>query len=242
MTLQNNSRQKIGDFRKILLSFRNRVLSWEKSHPHLCDEISALIPENKYPLEHTIVYNTDLNKISGEMDIKLIVVADNPGKDEQLDANQAYLVGKSGVVMKNLLLKHNIVHLPEQQIIILNKTPIHTASTLLLKKLKQHKELVTESQQYMAQLLHDIHTLFPAPVWIVGMSEIRKKGLFEPWLNEINRLYKPDNPLREKLLFFKHFAYGNFTKDINSTLDEYPHLTVEEAIEKRGQEYANTIL
>ncbi|MCK5809360.1 hypothetical protein KAH37_10275 [bacterium] len=242
MGQQQKNSHNIKKFQTILTSFRHRVLSWEKSYPHLFGEISALIPENKYPLEHTIVYNTDLDKISGEMDIKLIVVADNPGKDEQLDETQAYLVGKSGVVMKNFLLKHDIVHLPEQQIIILNKTPIHTASTLLLKKLKQHKKLVEESQHYMAQLLYEIHTLFPVPVWIVGMSEIRRKGLFEPWLNEINRLYEPKSPLREKLLCFKHFAYGNFTKDINKTLVEHPLLTVEEAIEKRGREYADTIL
>jgi hypothetical protein len=232
-----NNLQKITRFQEILATFRNTIVSWEKKYPELREEIAELIPENSYPLENFIVYNTDLDKISGEKEIKLIVVADNPGKDEQLDKNMAYLVGKSGVVMKNFLTQNSIIELPEQQLIILNKTPVHTASTLLLKKLKKHREFIDETQAYMAHLLRDIHTLFPVPIWIIGMSEIRQKGLFAPWRSEMMNLCEKEKTLERDLLCFKHFSYGNFSKDIKQTIEENPGITVEKAITLRGRSY-----
>ena len=44
-----------------------------------------------YSLETPIVYNTALDAVTKDDEIKLIVVGDNPGKNEQLEKNRKYL-------------------------------------------------------------------------------------------------------------------------------------------------------
>ena len=83
-----------------------------------------------YPLETPVVYNQALDSIAETDDIRLLVIGDNPGKDEQLLKNRRYLVGQAGKLgagffRANLELEVDF----RKNAVILNKTPIHTAKT-----------------------------------------------------------------------------------------------------------------
>ena len=58
----------------------------------------------EYPVETGVVYNHALDEVTRETDIKLIVIGDNPGKDEQLQRNQRYLVGQAGKIAAGFFL------------------------------------------------------------------------------------------------------------------------------------------
>src|SRR5215471_15470666 len=51
-----------------------------------------------YTVETPIVYNEALDDVRADSDIRLILVADNPGRREQAAENRRYLVGPSGKI------------------------------------------------------------------------------------------------------------------------------------------------
>ena len=74
---------------------------------HLLQQAAAA--ENKtpvYPQETPIVYNHSLDELQGSDTIKLIIVSDNPGKNEQLHKNQRYLVGQAGKVAEGFFRRN----------------------------------------------------------------------------------------------------------------------------------------
>ena len=101
-----------------------------------CDEWSALAPQliplqkaaakddtPDYPIETPVVYNTALDEITQDDDIKIIVIGDNPGKDEQLAKNQKYLVGQAGKIAQGFFARHPSLGVDfRKNAIILNKT------------------------------------------------------------------------------------------------------------------------
>ena len=94
--MNNNQWKNFCHFRD---NFRLKVLEWTKQVPELADlqKKAALAAETPlYPFENPLVYNTDLDKINENDQIKLIVIGDNPGKDEQLTKNCRYLCGQAG--------------------------------------------------------------------------------------------------------------------------------------------------
>ncbi|OJF75863.1 MAG: hypothetical protein BKP49_10415 [Treponema sp. CETP13] len=131
-----------------------------------------------YQIETPLVYNTSLDEITQEDDIKLIVIGDNPGKDEQLIKNRRYLVGQSGKIAEGFFRRNPELGVDfRKNVIILNKTPIHTAKTKELKKLttqskqtanvfensdlfkatEYFSQLLLESQIWMAQYTAQLH-------------------------------------------------------------------------------------
>ena len=89
----------------------NHFLSFREDFKEHCQAWSALSnvlePLQKeaaqkdtpdYPVENPVVYNTDLDKITPSDTIKLIIIGDNPGKNEQLTKNRRYLCGQAGKI------------------------------------------------------------------------------------------------------------------------------------------------
>ncbi len=117
----------------------------------------------EYKIENPVVYNTALDEISEKSEIKLIVIGDNPGKDEQLDKNQKYLVGQSGKIAAGFFKNHCEFGVDfRKNAIILNKTPLHTAKTKHLKILaslggEKIRNLIDESQIWMAKKTAELH-------------------------------------------------------------------------------------
>ena len=74
-------------FCKFRDEFKAKCKEWEKLAPQLRNlQIqSAKKDTPDYPLENPIVYNTSLDSITQNDEINLIVIGDNPGKNEQLE-------------------------------------------------------------------------------------------------------------------------------------------------------------
>jgi hypothetical protein len=221
-----------------------------KEVPELKAAQEKLLAEREggtYPLETPIVFNNALDEITANDEIKLILVADNPGRKEQETKNQRYLVGPSGKIADGFFKKNPDLGIDfRKNVIILNKTPIHTARTIELKKLMELggidvKKAVDDSQREMANLLHQFqHALGGIPIWIIGYSEMKKKGLFEIYTDAIKSLYPEAETLRQKILLYRHFSMNQFTIDLNQR--KMQDESTETALMRIGEEYRLRIL
>lgn len=163
----------------------------------------------EYAVETPIVYNTALDKITQEDQIKLIAVGDNPGKNEQVAANRAYLVGQAGKLGAKFFSDSPELGIDfRKNVIILNKTPVHSPKTKDLayiineaKKTPQGEAIcrvLRESQIWMAQKTAKLHqSLFEAAqtedekpgLWLVGYGELKKAGVFEAYKQTLCEKY-----------------------------------------------------
>jgi hypothetical protein len=144
------------------------------------------------------VYNTALDDVKQSDTITIILVGDNPGKEEQREKNRRYLVGQSGKLADSFFRKHPELNTDfRRNVIILNKTPVHTAKTNHLKYLMQHgddsvRKLLTVSQSWMAQQTAALHLALAAggtQLWLVGYSELKPKGLFTVYRDTLKAAY-----------------------------------------------------
>ena len=146
---------------------KNMVAKWQEQSSNLVDlqkKAAQIAKTPDYSFETPVVYNQALEEISKDNDIKLIVIGDNPGKDEQLAKNNKYLVGQAGKIAEGFFKRNENLGIDfRKNVIILNKTPIHSAKTSQLKtiaKLGGEKiaELIKESQIWMAKRTAQLHT------------------------------------------------------------------------------------
>jgi hypothetical protein len=203
-----------------------------------------------YVVETPVVYNGALEEITKGDNIKLILVADNPGRREQSAENRRYLIGQSGKIAGNFFQRNpelgielrNIAH-------ILNKTPIHTPRTVELRELcrletktggRSLASVLEESQRTMASLLAEFHAALGAQVWIIGYSEMKKGGIFEAYTEALKNLYADKDLMREQLFFFRHFSMNQFTIDLNR--QALPGETVSESLMRIGEAYRKRVL
>jgi len=223
---------------KIVDAFEKKVKLWQKNCPDLLDSIVDINlgeeKRTKYEVINSLVFNNDLRKI-GKSGPKYILVADNPGMDEQKDSR--YLIGLSGKMARNFFLNNGLVEDFEKEVAVLNKSCLHTHSTKDLKKLKEYSEISTDSQSYMADMLVDIQKLFNCDVWVIGCSEMKRKGIFETYLERLRFRYSGDaKDLKKKVFFYPHFSYGNFNRNLNVVLKDEPELEIKDALSKAGKD------
>ena len=89
--------------------FKAKVEEWKKAYPALTElqrEASLLAKTPEYPFVTSVVYNRALDEVTPQDQIKLIVIGDNPGKDEQLSKNNRYLVGQAGKIADGFFKKN----------------------------------------------------------------------------------------------------------------------------------------
>jgi hypothetical protein len=226
--------------RKIIHKFQRWTDICSREFPELketIEKINRSTGKNRdYTVENSIVFNRDLLQFGEKFVPRYILVADNPGMDEQKSTNMRYLTGKAGQGARNFFLKNGLVEDFEKEVAVLNKTCLHTHSSGDLKKLTEFNDLVENSQYFMADLAVDMHKIFKCRLWIIGCSEFKKKGVFEPFLNRIKHRYSMDaDHLKNSVYFYPHFSYGNFQKNINNLRKELPGLTTEQLIEQAGR-------
>ena len=212
-------------------------------------QIAARLKDTpEYPLETPVVYNTALDELTEQSEIRLIVIGDNPGKDEQRYSNRKYLVGQSGKIASGFFAKN-----PEFQTdfrknaIILNKTPIHTAKTNHLKYLLKNggeiiQKIISESQIYMAEKTARLHSdlceaagqdgIAPE-LWLVGYAELKKKGLFLEYRDALKKSYGVSKAW-EKVFVFQHFSMNRFSIDLNNFMKSHADFTILEAAHELG--------
>ena len=217
--MNNNQWKAFCEFRNAL---KQKILEWNALVPDLRDlqkKAAELAGTPDYPFENSIVYNTDLDKLTAEDDIKLIVIGDNPGKDEQLTKNQRYLCGQAGKLGEGFFKKHPELETDfRRNVIILNKTPVHSAKTLQLKKImelggKSAADLILESQLWMAEQTAKLHQeLNGTQLWLVGYSELKEKGIFSSYRDTLKTTCTPQ--AWERVYVFQHFSMNRFTIDL----------------------------
>lgn len=240
--MTNKQWQAFCDFKEI---FSKKVEEWKALAPELTElqrDAAKAANTPDYPFETSVVYNRDLDRLTKEDDIHLIVIGDNPGKDEQLEKNNRYLVGQAGKIADGFFKKN-----PELQtdfrknVIILNKTPVHSAKTAQLKKIMKDGgekiyRLVEESQLWMAEQTARLHcalvegaeanvwanSVFLLPeLWLVGYSELKPKHFFVPYRDRLFASYREQNPeVWKKVYVFQHFSMNRFTIDLKEYVED----------------------
>jgi hypothetical protein len=200
-----------------------------------------------YAVETPVVYNGALDAVSPEDEIRLILVADNPGRREQAAENRRYLVGPSGKLAEKFFRENPGLGIDfRRNVLILNKTPVHTPRTAELGELcrmggPRVAAAIAASQEVMARLLAEFHqALAPVPVWIIGYSEMKAGGIFAAYTDTLRAWYQGRRSLREKLLFYRHLSMNQFTIDLRQ--QTRPGEAPVEALDRMGREYRRRIL
>lgn len=235
--MTNNQWEAFCNFK---ISVKNQIEKWNNYAPQLKDlqkiaAQKASTPE--YPFEIPVVWNKSLDEITAKDDIKLIVIGDNPGKDEQLAKNSKYLVGQAGKLGENFFKKNPVLNIDfRKNVIILNKTPIHSAKTAQLKIIaklggKKIADLIKESQIFMAKQTAKLHTDLckfdkenlneKTQLWLVGYSELKQNGIFADYRTELKNYYLQNSKETWKNVFvYQHFSMNRFIIDLNNYIKE----------------------
>lgn len=192
---------------------------------------NSLNIDASYGIETPIVYNHSLDLIEEKDEIRLILVGDNPGKEEQKHSNQCYLVGQAGHIAEGFFARHKELKIDfRKNVIILNKSILHTPKTLNLKKLikkdRSIENFFIKDQIWQAELALDLQRCFNCPLWIIGYSELSEKGLFKHYFNTIKAKMKNI----KNLFLYQHFSMNCFIKQLkanyNATLSLAENLEI----------------
>ena len=235
-------------FCKFRSDFKQKTVEWSTRVPELKElqkKAAELAGTPEYPFENPVVYNTDLDKITDKDEIKLIVIGDNPGKDEQRSQNLRYLCGQAGKLADGFFKKNPELGIDfRKNVIILNKTPVHSAKTAQLKTMiklggKPVADLILESQLWMAEQTAVLHQkLDGVGLWLVGYSELTEKHFFCPYRDELKKAYSAgaNNKMLdswERVFVYQHFSMNRFTIDLANNLRD--DLTLEEQLKYLGK-------
>jgi hypothetical protein len=231
-------------------AYASYTANLEASLPDLISCQQRLVDHREgasFTVETGVVYNRSLDEVGPEDDIRLILVADNPGRREQAAENRRYLVGPSGKLAAGFFLNHPELGIDfRRQVLILNKTPIHTPRTAELRELARLggpgiAAAIYASQAAMAGLIRRFHQALGAiPLWIIGYSELGKGGLFEPFSRALRMEYPPGDALAENIFLFRHFSMNQFSADIRKK--NQPGEVMAETLSRVGRAYRRRIL
>lgn len=195
-----------------------------------------------YPLETPLVYNRTLDALTREDDIRLIVVGDNPGKDEQLEKNRRYLVGQAGKLGDGFFRKNPELDIDfRKNVIILNKTPIHTAKTKQLAYILKNggarfRSLFDETQRWMACETAKLKHALGCGLWLVGYAELRAGGLFSVYALELAQQGIASDDVR----LYQHFSMNRFSIDLKERYTA--SLCLEDNLRRIGVSHRHEIL
>jgi hypothetical protein len=237
-------------FSKARERFRFAVDELDRSLPKLKKIQQKFINSRNqaYTVDTPVVYNSALDNITVNDEIKLILVADNPGRREQAAENRRYLTGPSGKIAQRFFSLNPSLGIDfSKNVIILNKTPIHSPRTIELRELCRMEtggsslvSALDESQRTMASLLFEFHKALGAQVWIVGYSEMKKGGIFEVYTETLKYLYSSLEQMYNQIFFFRHFSMNQFTIDLKK--QALPFEYVSNSLIRIGSAYRYRIL
>lgn len=223
------TKARYGKFDAIRNEFRKYVEELSARAPwlgSLQEELRQTLGYDDYRIETPVVYNLALDDIRLGDSPRFIIVADNPGKNEQKTENRRYLVGQSGKLAQGWFRKELEADFRSVALII-NKTPIHTPKTAEIRILRkiaaarspdiaaELEELLGESQRRMADIAFRLHRCLGSVLWVSGYGELKPKGLFADWSKAATRLYleasgAEGRMLRDSLWVFRHFSMNQF--------------------------------
>jgi hypothetical protein len=204
-----------------------------------------------YPVQGSLVYNRALDEVGPADEIRLILVGDNPGRREQETGR--YLVGPSGKIAEGFFRRAAELGIDlRKNVLILNKTPVHTPRTAELGELcrlggPDLARRIGETQRFMASVLLDFQRALspskkagpPLPVWITGYSEMKRGGIFEPYTAALKELYAGTS-LGASVFLYRHFSMNQFSIDLRRQTGEGEG--IREALDRIGRAYRARIL
>ncbi|MCR5606740.1 MAG: hypothetical protein K6F69_07995 [Treponema sp.] len=236
------------NFRK---AFKDKCTEWNNKYKDILFPLQKAACKKdtpEYSLETAVVYNTAFDAINENDEIKLIVIGDNPGKDEQLAKNNKYLVGQSGKIAEGFFKRNPELNIDfRKNAIILNKTPIHTAKTNHLKKLskeggKEIAALILESQIWLAKETAKLHqALYSPELWLVGYAELKNRGIFTAYRDELKKGYENKNYSWKKVFVYQHFSMNRFLVDLSAYRAINQASSLKESLEILGTKHKNEI-
>jgi hypothetical protein len=236
------------EFSALRDEFRERVDEWSLAVPELQnyqEKLRKARGYDDYKVETPVVYNRALDDIGPQSRPLWILIADNPGKNEQKAANLRYLVGQSGRLAEGFF-RRELGQDFRTDVVIINKTPVHTPKTAELALLRTMdksgavERLLTESQGWMALFARKLHKALGVPVWISGRSELKPKGIFAPWFDEFSRLYRSaPETARDEVLVFNHFSMNQFAIELKKKRD--PRAPLADELRRIGTENRKAI-
>lgn len=236
----------------------NAFVTFRNEYKRLCNEWNKLSPKllplqrelagKDYNVETSIVFNRAYDEMTENDDINLIVIGDNPGKDEQLSEKNRYFVGKSGIVAENFFKKNPELNMDfRKKTIIMNKTPIHTAKTKQLKDLAKKggseiRELIELSQVKCAEITARLHMGLGSgtQLWLVGHSELKKGGVFLKYKDALRASYG-DSSVWDKVFLLNHFSMGRFSVDLKDFQKLNPDVPLAEALYQIGTRHKSEV-
>jgi hypothetical protein len=250
--MKSETYKALVDVRK---DFEAEVRRLNKALPGLSklqDELRESLGYEDYRIETPVVYNRALDELGPKDRLSYILVADNPGKKEQLAVNNRYLVGQSGKLAEGFFRNRLGVDF-RREVAILNKTPIHTPKTAEMRKLlalakargaeegeRLRGELIA-SQRAMAELAHRLHASSTSVLWISGYGELKEKGLFSAYAAALGAAYE-DAPRRllDRVWLFRHFSMNQFSIEVKEKAD--PSKPLIEELARIGVENRKRVL
>lgn len=206
-----------------------------------------------YTIETPVVYNRAFDEVCESDEIRYIIVADNPGKEEQRLINQRYLVGYSGKVAKNFFSRTPSLNADfTKNVLVMNKTPIHTANSEQLNHLFQAsgetiRKLILETQYECARVTFYLHkgllensvSSFPQ-LWLVGFFEMKKGKVLHHYKENLLKFYK-NSEAWNKVFVFKHFSMNRFCGELNTYLKEKQTSDVISALAEIGLKHKDVV-
>lgn len=238
-------------------TFRERCNTWLSLSAELIPLQKSACKKDtpEYPLETPVVYNTAYDAIQPTDHIKLLVVGDNPGKEEQLHKKCSYLVGQSGRIAEGFFRRNADVGIDfRKNVIILNKTPIHTAKTAHLRFLQKNgseniQNIILQSQKEMAHLTAVLHKKLlrddaHIQLWLVGYAELKKNGIFLPYRDELFSEYADvgkDGAAWDAVCVFQHFSMNRFLIDLKTYQEKNKELSTTSALTNLGHLHRDEI-
>lgn len=220
--------------------FRKAVEAWTAKWPALPAAQQAVADQRGYDyrVETPVVYNGALDALGpADPAPRIVLVADNPGLNEQRADRRAYLVGQSGRLAEGLFRRELGMDF-RRDCLILNKTPVHTPKTKELSLLPpEFKPLLEESQRFMAGLALRAAAALGAAIWVIGYAEIGRRGLFSTWAEEFRARHAglASAGKAPKVLVLRHFSMNQFSFDLKSK--RLPGESAMEALQRIGSAY-----
>ena len=127
------------------------------------------------------------------------------------------------------------------------KTPPMGWSSWNTFRNKIDENLILETQIWMAQKTAKLHCDlcaaagvedFKPELWLVGYSELKGKGFFIPYRDELKKIYETDGNLWwNNVYVFQHFSMNRFTIDLSEYCksEHYENRALMENIHDLGQ-------
>lgn len=238
--MRSMTRAAWNDFQRLRDGFRADCERWNAALPGLRglqERLRAELGYEDYRVETPVVYNRDLDSIGPDDRVAWVLVADNPGKKEQLEANRRYLVGQAGKLAARFFREELGLEF-RREVLVVNKTPVHTPKTAELRKLLaldgdgKLRAVFEESQAAMAKLALGLARALDAPIWISGLGELSTRGVFSAWSRAFAAGLEAEPALTNRVLVFKHFSMNQFAVQLKR--ERLPGEALGAALERLG--------